>query len=240
MSRVESNFFGELYKKFETPITKINCGNKCAPYNHKGVPFCCDTQHAVPTAYQAEWDYLFSHTDLWHLWNDSGLKHAENLLKLTPEGHVLIECLGHVMCQREFRSITCRAFPFFPYIDHKGSFIGLTYYWQYEDRCWIISNIQVISQPYLQEFMDTYDALFEQFPDDKENFRQYSITMRRTFGRIKRAIPIIHRNGKFYKLSPRQGRLRRVTDNLFPKYGPYRIAEKLPFPNETNSPMDPS
>lgn len=232
MSRVDSVFFNGLYKQFESPITKFNCGYKCAPYNQKGVPFCCDTHHAIPTAYQSEWGYLKSHTNLWHLWNNSDFKHTNNLINLTPEGHVLIECLGHDKCQREYRSITCRSFPFFPYIDHNKSFIGLAYYWQYEDRCWILSNLQLITQQYLQEFIGAYQVLFDKFPEETENFRQYSIIMRRTFGRKKRAITIIHRNGNLYKLSPRNGRLRRLVYTDLQKFGPYKIAEKLPFLNE--------
>ena len=27
---------------------------------------------------------------------------------------------------------------------NQGEFVGLTYYWVFEDRCWIISNMQVV------------------------------------------------------------------------------------------------
>jgi hypothetical protein len=123
-----------LYKGFYSPITTFDCGSKCAPYNEKGIPFCCDTRHAVPTAYEVEWDYLQSNTDLWHLWEVADDKEFARIRARTPAGQVLIECKGHLHCQRHFRSLTCRSFPFFPYFDKMGSFLGLSYYWEYEYR----------------------------------------------------------------------------------------------------------
>lgn len=98
--------------------------------------------------------------------------------------------------------------------------------------------MHVITKQYLNEFIEAYDLLFAEYPDDKDNYRQFSITMRRTFGRKKRAIPILHRNGNFYKISPRHGRLRRVLAANLPRFGPYKIAAKLWFPDEVSEAMD--
>src|SRR5512139_2810489 len=95
-----------LYNSFQAPISAINCGDKCAPYNESGVPFCCDTRHAVPTAYDVEWEYLRTNTDLWHEWHANDPRETDRLRSQKPEGQVLIECLGHQSCQRQFRSIT--------------------------------------------------------------------------------------------------------------------------------------
>jgi hypothetical protein len=227
-----ANTIVTLYAQFDLPITTFDCGKKCAPHNAYGVPFCCDTSHAVPTAYQAEWEYLQTHTDLWHLWEAENPGETHRLRSETPVGQVLIECLGHLKCQREYRSITCRAFPFFPYITREGEFIGLSYYWQYEDRCWVISHLETVNNAYQHEFVSAYDQIFKSYPEELENFRHHSTVMRRIFGRQKRAIPLIHRNGKTYKITPRNGRLRRIDPETLPKFGPYRIAALLPFPDE--------
>ena len=224
--------FGALYERFQAPIAALNCGHKCAPYNENGVPFCCDTRHAVPTAYTAEWEYLQRNTELWHLWRSDDPDETAALQNETPKGQVLIACLGHELCQRGFRSITCRSFPFFPYIDREGGFIGISYYWEYEDRCWVISNLKVVSPEYRAEFIATYDSIFETMPEERENFRYHSMMMRRIFGRRHRAIPLLHRNGSVYKITPRNGRMRRVVVDKLPKFGPYKIAAKLPFPED--------
>ncbi|MEJ2597415.1 MAG: hypothetical protein P8Z00_03735 [Anaerolineales bacterium] len=234
MSVVEPDFFKQLYARFDAPITRLNCGDQCAPHNERGVPFCCDTHHAVPTAYTPEWDYLQANTDLWHRWQAEDPRQTRNLEEQTPTGQVLIECKGHLLCQRGFRSLTCRAFPFFPYITPQGEFNWLSYYLEYYDRCWVISNLQVISLEYRMEFIAAYNHLFAHMPEEKENFHYHSSRMRRLFGRRKRAIPLLHRNGGFYKVTPRNGRMRRVKPEYLPKFGPYSVVAELPFPDEVN------
>ena len=84
-----------------------------------------------------------------------------------PEGQKLIVCKGHEQCQRNFRSLICRSFPFFPYLSRQGELIGLSYFWDFEDRCWIISNLNSVSQEFRSQFMLVYDFLFEQTPETK-------------------------------------------------------------------------
>ena len=225
--------FASLYAGFHSPIADFNCGERCAPYNERGVPFCCDTRHAVPTAYLAEWDYLQAHTSLWHLWQVDDPAQMEALRKQTPAGQVLIECQGYQQCQRNFRSLVCRAFPFFPYVTKEGQFIGLSYYWEYEDRCWVISHLKTVTPVYRAEFVSAYEAVFNKMEDELENFRYFSGVMRRIFGRQHRAIPLLHRNGFCYKITPRNGRMRCLPAEMYEKFGPYKIAAELPFPGES-------
>jgi hypothetical protein len=232
MPDVNPEDFKILYSSFQSQITALDCGTKCAPYNQRGVPFCCDIHHAIPTAYNAEWAYLKENTNLWHIWQGDATRTTASLRAHVPDGQVPIQCLGHRLCQRNFRSITCRSFPFFPYITREDEFIGLSYYWEYEDRCWVISHLSRVTPEFLSEFINTFDQLFNLYPEERANFHQFSTTMRRHFGRMKRAIPLLHRNGKYYKVTPRTGRLRRIDARSLPKYGPYLIAELLPFPGE--------
>jgi hypothetical protein len=224
--------FDKIYSRFQSPIAAFDCGHKCAPYNENGVPFCCDLQHAVPTAYEAEWIYLQENTDLWRRINGEGNRDWTDLQAETPAGHVLIACQGHERCQRGFRSITCRSFPFFPYLNRGCDFIGLSYYWEYEDVCWVISNLQIVSPVYREEFIVVYETLFELYPDEVETFAYHSEVMRDMFSRERRAIPLLHKDGRFYKISPNNERMRRVQAADLPKFGPYKIAQQLPFPGE--------
>jgi hypothetical protein len=232
MNSTPTEDYDQLYARFHLPVTLLNCGDKCAPYNERGVPFCCDTRHAIPSAYIREWEYLCSHTDLWHLWQGSSASETARLAALIPEYQVPIACLGHAFCQRDFRSIACRAFPFFPYFTCQGDFIGLAYYWEYEDRCWLLSNLHLVSPEYRKEFIAIYEQLIEIFPQEKETFHKYSGVMRQVFGRRHRAIPILHQNGFIYKITPLNGRARRIDPARLPKFGVYQIATKLPFPDE--------
>lgn len=229
---MQSNDFARLYSHFKSPITTLDCGGKCSPYNERGIPFCCDIRQVVPTAYQSEWEYLRSNTDLWHLWRGGSQKDTIRLRNLAPEDQVLIECQGHLHCQRDFRSIVCRAFPFFPYLDSRGEFIGLSYYWQYEDRCWVISNLNAVTSEYLHEFFGVFETIFSSYPNEKKNFCYQSKLMRKEFHRRKRSIIILHRNGYPYKITPHNERKRRIQPDLLPKFGVNKLSATLPFPDE--------
>ncbi len=224
--------FALLYSGFDAPISHLDCGKKCSPYNENGAPFCCDTRHAVPTVYTEEWVYLQENTDLWHVWQGSDAQETNLLESEKPHDQVLVECLGYLKCQRSFRSLTCRAFPFFPYITREGEFIGLSHYWDFEDRCWVISNLKVVSPEYLAEFFTTFDRLFNVRPEEFQAFQYHSMTMRRVFGRKHRTILLVHRNGNFYEVTPRDGRLRHINASGLPKFGPYEIAASLRFDDE--------
>jgi hypothetical protein len=186
----------------------------------------------VPTAYDAEWGYLQSNTNLWHRWEAESPAETKALEDNTPDGQVLIECLGHIHCQRSFRSITCRAFPFFPYLSRQSDFLGISYYWQYEDRCWVINHLDLVSSEYVQALMATYQNIFDHVTQEQENFRYHSIIMRRVFGRQKREIPLIVPDGKIYLVRPRDGRLTQTTAESLPKFGDYAVAAEMIFPDE--------
>lgn len=232
MSGFNHNDFRALYARFQAPITKLDCGKKCAPYNESGQPFCCDTRHAVPTAYHAEWEYLKAHTDMWRRFESGDPAEDAALQAEVPPGQILIACQGADLCQRNFRSLVCRSFPFFPYFNEQLEFIGLSYYWEYEDRCWVISNLDAVTGEYLSEFIAAYDGLFAAYPDEEETFCAHSYQMRLVSSSRRRTIPLLHRNGGIYKISPRTGGMKPARLSSLPKFGPYQVADLLPFPED--------
>ena len=221
-----------LYNTFHSPIAAFDCGNRCSPYNEYGIPFCCDTRHVIPSAYQSEWRYLQDSTDLWHLWQAENPEDTIRLREQAQPGQVLIECRGHLQCQRGYRSIACRTFPFFPYISSSREFLGLSIYWEYVDRCWVISNLHAVTGDYCQEAVSAFEMIFVQSPADLDHFASFSESMRGEFKRKNRMIPLLHRNGQTYKISAGNERMHCVGSSDFPKFGVYRLAASLPFPGE--------
>lgn len=215
----------QLYEHFDIPLVPLDCGQMCAPHNPSGKPFCCDICQAVPAAYHQEWAYLQTNTDLWHLWRgDECADNPEDPAALqaeTPDSMVLLACLGPQHCQRAYRALSCRQFPFFPYVTSDYRFLGLAYEWEFEDTCWVISNLAQVTAAYRHAFVQTYDDLFSLMIAEMDGYAAKSEELREVFAVRKRRIPILHRNGGDYLLSPTSERLYRVSPEKFPRFFPY-------------------
>ena len=220
-----------LYDGFQKPITALDCGDKCAPFNG-GTPFCCDTCHTIPVAYPDEWRYLQANTELWRQWEAADPNETARLQQEAGPELILIECQGHERCQREFRSFVCRSFPFFPYFDSGDNLLGLTYYWEYQDRCWVISHLDAVTPAYQAEFMSAHRILFNAIPSERDTYRTWSADMRQEFASRSLPIPLLCEDGHTYEIDPHTEDLRRVRTKDLPKFGPYEVAARLPFPDE--------
>ncbi|MBN2149685.1 MAG: hypothetical protein JW726_20015 [Anaerolineales bacterium] len=214
------------YAGFDAPVVPFDCGPKCAPHNPSGKPFCCDICFAIPAVYHIEWAYLREHTDLWHIWrgNECSEKPEDpaRLQAETPDSMLLLACRGAEHCQRQYRALGCRQFPFFPYIGSDLRFLGLAYEWAFESSCWVISNLGWVTQAFRQEFIHIFDQLLNQWPAELEAYAIHSENLREHFASQRRRIPLLHRNGLNYLISPASERLQRVEANQLPKFGPYK------------------
>ncbi|MBN2046504.1 MAG: hypothetical protein JW750_01575 [Anaerolineaceae bacterium] len=214
-----------VYDRFASPVTSFDCGEKCAPHNPHGVPFCCDVCEAVPVAYHQEWDFMQTHTDLWHVYRGdecpSDPDDPAEVWESTPEHMTLLACKGAPHCQRDYRAFSCRQFPFFPYITADDRFIGLAYEWPFEESCWVISNLWSVTRQYRQEFIAFYDHIFNIWQLEYASYAIASENMREFFAERRWRIPILHRNGKDYLLSPGSERLRLADARDFRKFGVY-------------------
>lgn len=215
-----------FYDRFSSPVTEVDCGSLCAPHNVNGKPFCCDICHTVPVAYHAEWEDLQARTDLWHIWR--GDECASDpcdpavLRDQTPDHLLLLACRGPAFCQREYRSSSCRMFPFFPYITSDDRFIGLAYEWDFEPVCWVISHLDAVTDRYREEFVRAYDDLFAVWQEEFDNFADISAEMRDQFAAAHRRIPLLHRSGGCRLISPASERMVCTDPASLRRFGPYR------------------
>jgi hypothetical protein len=231
---VERAHFKQLYETFSSPITHLDCGQKCGPYNEHAVPICCDINLVIPAAYQKEWEYLQDESDLWKPWLSESEKVQDQIHENLQEGQVLIQCLGHKHCQRQFRSITCRAFPFYPYLTSSGEFLGLGYYWDFRNECWIISNLAFVSLKYKLEFKKAYQRLFDLFPDTLSAYLDFCSHMREVFTREDEDIVVMGFCGELFLVDPdTEGILKGDYDEL-KAYGPFQVTKEMKFPNEVD------
>jgi hypothetical protein len=186
----------------------------------------------IPSAYQEEWDYLREESDLWRPWRGSTQNEGDKITEDLQDGQVLIQCLGYEDCQRDFRTITCRAFPFFPYLTSSGDFIGLAYYQDFRKECWIISNLAVVSEHYKREFFTLYKRLFYLFPETKTAFIEFSSFMRQTSANNKEDLVVMGFSGELFFIESRTEEIKSGQYSELEAYGPFKVAREMSFPDE--------
>ena len=212
--------FAAVYDKFKATVSRFDCGRFCAPLNN-GEPVCCSTQHAVPVVDKAEFTLLQSRTDLWHVFKPYDAPTRQIVSEL-HKSCMAIECKGARHCERDNRSIACRAFPFYPYLTRAGEFVGLGTYWTYEDRCWLISNMKVVEREFVAEFVAAYEYIFARDPDEYTTMKAHSACHRRVFTRRGEPIPLIGRRGGFLQVLPGSGgRIVPLPASQLPRFGAY-------------------
>lgn len=211
--------YADIFDGFGTSIVGIDCGKKCAPLNG-GVPVCCDTEHAIPIMSKSEWKVLKGRSDLWHKFKAT-TPDAKEVVSDLAKSCLAVECKGAMFCERDNRSLACRAFPFFPYIDKDDNLLGLAPYWTFEDRCWVISNMARVRREFVGQFLQSYERLFAADPDERQVFRDYSATMRRVFSRKKRPIYVIRPDMSYLAIAPKGGGAKPVAASKLPAHPPY-------------------
>ena len=211
-----------LYAGFDLPITKIDCGQKCAPHNPSGKPFCCDICEAVPAAYESEWATVQVGSDLWHRYRGDECPSAPLGDDEMPEGMIPLACLGHERCERENRLVSCRQFPFFPYVSDDYEFLGLAYDADFEEKCWVVSNLDQVTDAYRAQFVATFDEIFALFQDEFDGYALQSAEVREIFAAQKREFAILLRDGGFGMVDPVDGGIRPVEAEQLEGFGAYR------------------
>ena len=229
--QLDQERFRDLYNGFDMPLCEIDCGSKCGPHNDFGVPICCDITQVIPSAFDLEWCYLKDNSDLWQPWSSAD-QYAEELEEEILDGQVLLQCKGYQECQREFRALTCRAFPFYPYLDSAGAFLGLSYYPEFRFGCWIISNLDRVDQSYKTAFQWVFQRIFELYPDYRQNYIDYSDYERQKAAEESEMVVLVGFSGDVHLIDPRTEDQYPVQYKDLKAYGPFEITRELRFPEE--------
>ncbi len=214
--------FARVYEMFQAPISRFDCGRHCSPLNG-GEPVCCSTDHAVPVVDRAEWDLLRGRTRLWRRYRPED-RAGKAIVAELSRACLAIECKGVRHCERDNRTLACRSFPFFPYVDAEGAFIGLSIHWTFADRCWVISNFGKVDAEFRRQFLAAYDYLFAADAGEYETHKEYSATLRRVFSRRRQPIPFMDREGNCFRILPHGRGMQPSAPEKMPKYGAYRSA----------------
>ncbi len=183
----------ELHGLLTAPVTTFDCGTLCAPGNG-GVPVCCHAASVLPVLYRAELAMLRRRSDLWRRHVPAGLVDPQTQAALRP-CETFAVCRGHQHCERHNRSLACRTFPFEPYLDHDGHFVGLVFAYDQTHLCPLITSGHAIGDDFVAQCCAMYRRLFELAPEEKLLYQGTSRTLRRLFGRLRAPIPVLTGRG---------------------------------------------
>ncbi|MBT3351331.1 MAG: hypothetical protein HOC91_17105 [Nitrospinaceae bacterium] len=186
--------FKELYREFESAPSVFDCGKKCSPFND-GEPFCCDSGWVVPIAFPEEWAYLEKKTNLWHEFRPRNSDEFDLMEEIDQEESVFIECRGVKFCERDNRSISCRTFPFEPYLDTKGNFIGIVYNRVMADKCYLVDRHSAVTKGFIKTFMRFFEKFFVMLPSERELYLEQSRIYRNQMSRKKLPLVVLTEKG---------------------------------------------
>jgi hypothetical protein len=82
--------------------------------------------------------------------------------------------------------------------------------------------MQVVEAAFLADFVKAFEFLFQRDPEEYDNFKSHSASMRRVFSRRKKPIVFIGREGGFFEERPYGKGIRAIPAARLPKFGPYR------------------
>jgi hypothetical protein len=170
----------ELLDLLQAPVTDFDCGTLCAPDNG-GVPLCCHAESIVPVLYKVEMAVLKRRTDLWRKYMPR-TQHQEDLGADMRGCDMLAVCKGAEHCERDNRSITCRTFPFEPYLDRYR-----------------------ILPEFIDQCLNLWQRMFELSHRERMFYFKISQGMRRSFGQKHQRIPVITRDGVWSYAPQRDG-----------------------------------
>ncbi len=79
----------------------------------------------------------------------------------------------------------------------------------------------LVTDAYRREFIHNFDSIFETWLEDLDCYAELSTETREHYQATRRRIPLLHRNGNAYMVSPRSERLYRAAPRDLPRFGPY-------------------
>ncbi|OGJ86583.1 MAG: hypothetical protein A2487_11715 [Candidatus Raymondbacteria bacterium RifOxyC12_full_50_8] len=180
LSVVEINW-ERLYGMFTAPVIEGDCSVLCA-HENRGVPPCCSIRRHVPMLFKEEFAWLMKKTRMWS---------PKRALFSNHHAIMFCACKGVRECDRHYRSLSCRFFPFEPYMDDRGRFLGATWMYSVEKTCPLVGSApEKVNQAFIDQFVRVWTKLFLVYHEEYEFYRAESRKLREAFARIDRNVQV--------------------------------------------------
>lgn len=162
----DSETYRDIYKNFIEPPLSIDCGKLCR--EQTGFPLCCSK--IIPVLYISEFLHLSSETEIWIKAENENLvdKKFHSMIRQGIEMVIPCNYPGFV-CQREIRPISCRTFPFLPFINNIGKVTGL--YLRSDFHCPLYLHLELINKEFIRQSAWYWEFLFSKSIREFENYK---------------------------------------------------------------------
>ncbi len=178
-----------FYRLLSVRMTDFDCGSECAPENN-GLPYCCDREQVTPVLFRDEYRW---HRKRGAFWKKMPIKTKKDkkLVEETCTYNVFSLCPGGESCRRTLRSLSCRMFPFEPFLDEKGTVTGLVYQDGENERCPLVGKPRhLYNQDYISNAIRVWQELVDTFPEEKEMYLRESRRRKRLVTRKGKPLTI--------------------------------------------------
>ena len=178
-----------FYRLLSVRMTDFDCGSKCAPEND-GVPYCCDREQVTPVLFSDEYRW---HRERGAFWKKMPIKTKKDkkLVEETCTYNVFSVCPGVKSCRRILRSLSCRMFPFEPFLDEEGAVIGLVYQDGENEHCPLVGKPRrLYNQAYIRNAIRVWQELVDTFQEEKEMYLRESRRRKRLATRTGKSLII--------------------------------------------------
>ncbi|MBN1115372.1 MAG: hypothetical protein JXA66_08530 [Oligoflexia bacterium] len=195
MIKLNEDDFRYLYNILDANITDFDCGAICALEND-GVPVCCEVNVVIPILYKNEYKYVNRHCKLWKRFKPENA-HDKRLIKDCGYDDIMAICRGHKDCNRNYRSMVCRTFPFYPFIEKNGNFLGLTYNYDFENKCILVGHPGMVNPVYIKQSLKAWNYVFDKDEAEYDAHYDLSRVIENKRRRKGKKIDIINTEGVF-------------------------------------------
>lgn len=151
------------------PMISFDCGRFCVKAN-RGGPLCCDQKKFIPLLFKAEYRLLKERGQLWTRMPVI-TKAEKKLVEDICDYNVFCLCQGVKSCRRSLRSLSCRAFPFEPFVNADGKVIGIVFQYEKKEKCPLIGMPESVFNPrYIRNSIIFWQEIIDIIPEEKDLF----------------------------------------------------------------------
>jgi hypothetical protein len=117
-------------------------------------------------------------------------------------------------------------------LSSEDEFVGMAYYQDFREQCWVISNLDIVSLAYKKQFQSAFQRLLNLYPRTRIDFFEFSSHNRRKAGLSGQKLVLLDFFDQVLLVDPENEEIIECQYNDLEAFGPFEIIRELPFPDD--------